>query len=131
MPFIEKNVNCRKRGMNVNKKEAIKAIEDQCEYPGNYPCAIVRTPTVLGIINGIDVPEEVDLNDAQQLVLNRLKMMFEDYNYDFGLMMYVFLNSIRPPKIECAYGIYCEMDKKEQLLVFKAFIEWAQKQEEQ
>ncbi|MDT2660682.1 DUF1642 domain-containing protein [Enterococcus hulanensis] len=43
----------------MNKQEAIERIRKFSEYPGTYPCAIVRTPNVIEVIKCIDEPEKV------------------------------------------------------------------------
>ena len=43
----------------MNKQEAIERIKKFSEYPGTYPCAIVRTPNVVEVINCIDETQKV------------------------------------------------------------------------
>lgn len=43
----------------MNKQEAIDKIKRLSEYPGTYPCAIVRTPNVIGVIECMDEPQKV------------------------------------------------------------------------
>lgn len=59
----------------MNKQGAIKKVKDRSEYPGDFPCAVIRTPYVLDIIKEIDEPRKVKvppvvfkfLNDNEQL----------------------------------------------------------------
>lgn len=79
----------------MNKQEAIERIRKFSEYPGTYPCAIVRTPNVIEVIKCIDetqkvkVPEQVG-EDLDILTKGRLKedlvkdICFAAYDYSSG-----------------------------------------------
>ncbi|MBO0413203.1 DUF1642 domain-containing protein [Enterococcus hulanensis] len=43
----------------MNKQEAIECIKNFSEYPAIYPCAIVRTPSVIEVIKEMDEPKKV------------------------------------------------------------------------
>ncbi|MGM0168259.1 hypothetical protein IGI39_004015 [Enterococcus sp. AZ135] len=44
----------------MKTEEAIEQIKKISEYPGTYPCAIVRTPNVIEVIKCIDAPQVTD-----------------------------------------------------------------------
>lgn len=53
----------------MNKQEAIKKVKDRSEYPGDFPCAVNRTPYVLDIIKEIDEPKnENHLHDVKSQI---------------------------------------------------------------
>lgn len=48
----------------MNKQEAIECIKNFSEYPATYPCAIVRTPSVIEVIKEMDEPKKVKVSEA-------------------------------------------------------------------
>lgn len=53
----------------MNKQEAIERIKKFSEYPGTYPCAIVRTPNVIEVIKCIEEPKnENHLHDIKSQI---------------------------------------------------------------
>lgn len=116
----------RKRGKNVNIKEAIQAIGDQCEYPGNFPCAIVRTPAVLDIVNKIDGPKEVKLNENQQIIVRDVK---EDH-YAYGHSKLIAIHSAFTSYITGYYRNHINSDE-EFIQVLDTLNDWLKELEDE
>lgn len=67
----------------MDKQELIQKVKDRSEYPGKYPCAIIRTPYVLEMINELDEPQKVKVPEfvAAWYEMNKKNLEYRIWKY--------------------------------------------------